>query len=182
MITVPYEFGSKFDIVLKQHKLALKSRNGRVISRDPHPARRHTSPLETSPSPCWVFNGCTFNSVPQQATTHQRQHQTRGTAQRERERERDEHIGLVYTSDIAEHSGEEANSSGMMVTQWGAPSWQDTEGVCQHLQLVLHSLQASLDLQRVVQDLDAAGERVEPHREGTLDPGHVSPGGRQWRR
>lgn len=54
-------------------------------------------------------------------------------------------------------------------------SWQNGEGVCQHLQLVLHSLQASLDLQRVVQNLHAAGVRVEPHREGTLDAGHVRP-------
>lgn len=57
----------------------------------------------------------------------------------------------------------------------GELSWQNTEGVSQHLELILHTLQASLDLQRVVQHLHAAGVRVIPHREGTFDAGHVPP-------
>lgn len=58
----------------------------------------------------------------------------------------------------------------------GASSGQNTEGICQHLELIFHSLQASLDLQRVVQHLDAAGVGIVPHGEGTLYAAHVCPG------
>lgn len=54
-------------------------------------------------------------------------------------------------------------------------SGQDAEGVGQQLQLVLHALQASLDLQGVVQHLDAGGVRVKPDREGSFDTSHVPP-------
>lgn len=61
-------------------------------------------------------------------------------------------------------------------------SWQNTEGICQHLKLILHIFQASLDLQRVVQYLHTAGVWIKPHWEGALDTGHVPPGQRYTKR
>lgn len=59
---------------------------------------------------------------------------------------------------------------------WWGSSWQNTEGICQHLKLILYTLQASLDLQRVVQYLHTAGVWIKPHWEGAFDTGHVPPG------
>lgn len=94
---------------------------------------------------------------------------TGGTAQK------DEHIGLV-TCRRAQRRGTEQQQGGHRLL--GRSSWQNTEGICQRLKLILHPLQASLDLQRVVQHLHAAGVRIEPNREGAPDTGHVPP----WQR
>lgn len=94
---------------------------------------------------------------------------TGGTAQKD--------IGLVtccraYWSETKQQQDRHRSSG------WWGSSWQNTEGICQHLKLILHALQASLDLQRVVQYLHAAGVWIKPHWEGAFDTGHVPPGQR----
>lgn len=81
----------------------------------------------------------------------------------------------AHALDTAELNREEANNS-RTITKERMSSRQNHKGVCQHLKLILHTFQSSLDLQGVVQDFDSASVRIKADREGTLDASYVSPG------
>lgn len=127
----------------------------------------------------WGFNGC--NLVGQTAS-HSKQQLIRNSIILEIHH-REMNTLFLFTCWTSQSTVERKQTTARWSLTWkggygGVSLWQHTEGICQCLQLILQSIQASLNLQWVVQDLDAAGVGVISHWKGALDAGHVCPGPR----